>query len=140
MATFLSRKEAQERARQEKEQKRMNKLKHKDLLWAAKRRYLTDDEWYELHFLDRTFGKWGPEQAEYEFGILEEMRQFFKRHEVGSKCPHMNALEKHLALHAEKEKTETRRKSRERSKLTKARRLLKIESNVPPVLVALVQL
>lgn len=125
MATFLSRKEAQERARQEKEQKRMNKLRHKDLLWAAKRRYLTDDEWYELHFLDRTFGKWGPEQAQYEFGILEEMRQFFKRHEVGSKCPHMNALEKHLALHAEKEQTEAKQRSKRTVKAHKSEALVK---------------
>lgn len=125
MATFLSRREAQERARQEKEQKRLNKLKHKDLLWAAKRRYLDDDEWYQLHLLDRTFGKWGPEQAAYEFGVLEEMRQFFKRHEVGSKCPHMNALEKHLALHAEKEQIEAKQKSKRTVKVHKSEALVK---------------
>lgn len=112
MATFLSRREAQERARQEKEQRRQNKLRHKDLMWAAKRRYLDDNEWYELFVLDRTFGQWGPEQAEYEFGVLSELREFFKRHAVGSKCPHMNALEKHLALHAEKESTEAKQKSK----------------------------
>lgn len=112
MATFLTRREAQERARNEKEQKRKNKLRHKDLLWAAKRRYLDDSEWYELHELDRTFGKWGEEQAEYEFGILGDMREFFKRHEVGSKCPHMNALQKHLALHKEKEDNDKKAKSK----------------------------
>ena len=108
MATFISRREAQEKARQEKEQRRKNKLRHKDLLWAAKRRYLDDQEWYELFVLDRTFGKWGEEQAAYEFGKLEELREFFKRHAVGSKCPHLNALEKHLALHAEKEEMQAK--------------------------------
>jgi hypothetical protein len=112
MATFLSRREAQERARKEKEQKRQDKLRHKDLLWAANRRYLDDQEWYELFVLDRTFGKWGPEQAEYEFGKLGELREFFARHAVGSKCPHLNALEKHLALHAEKEETQAKQKSK----------------------------
>jgi len=112
MATFISRREAQEKARQEKERRRQNKLRHKDLLWAAKRRYLDDQEWYELFLLDRTFGKWGPEQAEYEFGVLSELREFFKRHEVGSKCPHMNALEKHLAMHAEKQKTQAKQKAK----------------------------
>ena len=112
MATFISRREAQERARQEKEQRRQNKLRHKDLLWAAKRRYLDDQEWYELFLLDRTFGKWGPEQAEYEFGVLSELREFFKRHAVGSKCPHMNALEKHLAMHAEKQETQAKQKAK----------------------------
>lgn len=112
MATFISRREAQEKARQEKEQRRQNKLRHKDLLWAAKRRFLSDEEWYELHMLDRTFGKWGAEQAEYEFGVLSELREFFKRHAVGSKCPHMNALEKHLALHAEKQETEAKQKAK----------------------------
>jgi hypothetical protein len=112
MATFISRRELQERARQEKEQKRQNKLRHKDLMWAAKRRYLDDNEWYELFTLDRTFGKWGPEQAEYEFGILEELRNFFHRHQVGSKCPHMNALEKHIAMHKEKQEQEQKQKGK----------------------------
>jgi hypothetical protein len=112
MANFVSRREAQQRAREDKEQKRQDKLRHKDLLWAAKRRYLDDSEWYELFILDRTFGKWGPEQAEYEFGVLQELREFFGRHQVGSKCPHMNALEKHFALHAEKEKTEAKQESK----------------------------
>ena len=112
MATFISRREAQEKARKEKEDRRKNKLRHKDLLWAAKRRYLDDQEWYELFVLDRTFGRWGEEQAAYEFGKLEELREFFKRHAVGSKCPHLNALEKHLALHAEKQTTETKQKTK----------------------------
>jgi hypothetical protein len=112
MATFISRREAQERARKEKENRRKNKLRHKDLLWAANRRYLNDQEWYELFVLDRTFGKWGEEQAAYEFGKLEELREFFKRHAVGSKCPHLNALEKHLALHAEKEQIQAKQKSK----------------------------
>ena len=109
MATFLTRREAQERARQEKEDKRKNKLRHRDLMWAAKRRYLDDKEWYELFMLDRTYGKWGAEQAEYEFGILSELRDFWKRHEVGSKCPHTNALQRHLAQHAEQEKVTKKR-------------------------------
>lgn len=112
MATFLSRREAQERARQEKEQKRADKLRHKDLMWAAKRRYLDDKEWYELFQLDKRFGKWGEEQAEYEFGILEELRNFYKRHEVGSKCPHVNALQRHLANHEENKKTDKKQKAK----------------------------
>lgn len=112
MANFISRRETEEKKRQEKEEKQQNKLRHKDLMWAAKRRYLDDSEWYELFVLDRTFGKWGPEQAEYEFGILSELREFFKRHKVGSKCPHMNALEQHLARHAEKTKQEEKQKTK----------------------------
>lgn len=112
MATFLTRREAQERARAEKQERREKKLRHRDLMWACRRRYLDDQEWYELHMLDRTYGKWGPEQAEYEFGILEELRNFFKRHEVGSKCPHLNALERHLALHNEKEQNEKKQKTK----------------------------
>lgn len=87
-------------------------MRHKDLLWAAKRRYLSDDEWYELHLLDRTFGKWGEEQAEYEFGILSELREYFKKHEVGSKCPHMNAIERHLALNNERINNEKKNNSK----------------------------
>lgn len=109
MATFISRREAQQKAKEDKEQRRKDKLRHKDLLWSAKRRYLDDNEWYELFVLDRTFGKWGEEQAAYEFGRLEELRNFFKRHEVGSKCPHMNALERHLALHDESLQTKEKR-------------------------------
>jgi len=112
MATFLSRRESQERARQEKAQRREQKLRHSDLLWAARRRYLDDKEWYELHVLDRTYGKFGPERAAYEFGILEELRDFFRRHEVGSKCPNTNALQRHLAIHAEQTKNETKRKNK----------------------------
>lgn len=112
MATFVTRREARERAGKEKEQKRKDKLRHKDLLWAAKRRWLTDQEWYELHVLDRTFGTWGDEQAEFEFGLLGELREYFKRHEVGSKCPHMNALQRHLALHKEQQETEKKQKSK----------------------------
>lgn len=81
-------------------------------MWAAKRRYLDDSEWYELFTLDRTFGKWGEEQAEYEFGILSELRDFWKRHEVGSKCPHTNALQRHLAQHAEQTENETKSKAK----------------------------
>lgn len=123
MSAFISRREARERARKEKEQKRKDKLRHKDLMWAAKRRYLDDNEWYELFVLDRTFGRWGPEQAEYEFGVLSELREFFARHQVGSKCPHMNALERHLALH--KEKTETKQKSKKPVKAHPSENLVK---------------
>lgn len=112
MSTFISRREAQEKQRKEKEQRRKNKLRHKDLLWAAKRRYLTNDEWYELHILDRTFGKWGEEQAAYEFGVLAELREFFARHQVGSKSPAMNALERHLAMHAEKQENQEKQKNK----------------------------
>lgn len=104
MATFVSRREAQEKKRNEREQKRNEKLKYTDLMWAAKRRYLDDSEWYQLFQLHKVYGKWGPERSEYEFGILEEMREFFKRHAVGSKSPELNALERHLAMHAEQQK------------------------------------
>jgi hypothetical protein len=103
MATFLSRREAQEQKRIEKEQKRNEKLQYSDLMWAAKRRYLDDSEWYQLFQLHKVYGNWGPERSEYEFGILEEMRSFFKRHAVGSKSPELNALERHLAMHAEQQ-------------------------------------
>jgi hypothetical protein len=112
MATFLTKREAQERKSAEREQKRADKLTYSDLMWAAKRRYLDEEEWYKLHQLHKTYGKWGPERSEYEFGILEEMREFFKRHQVGSKCPHMNALEKHLAMHAEQQKVEEKEKNK----------------------------
>lgn len=112
MATFLSRRESKERALQEREQRRANKLRHKDLMWAAKRRYLDDQEWYELFLLDRTFGIWGPEQAEFEFAQLEELRKFFARHQVGNKSPELNALERHLAMHAEKQEQEQKQKKK----------------------------
>lgn len=102
MAHFYTRKEAQERAKIDKQRKREDKLRHKDLMWAAKRRYLTDEEWYELHILDRTHGKWGPEQAEYEFKVLSDLREFYGRNSVGSKCPHLNALERHIAINQER--------------------------------------
>jgi hypothetical protein len=103
---WKSKRQVKEEKQQAAAEQRTKKLRHKDLFWAAKRRYLTDQEWYELHTLDREFGKWGPEQAEHEFNLLSELRDYFKRHEVGSSCPHMNALQRHLALHAEKQKKE----------------------------------
>jgi hypothetical protein len=112
MATFLTKREAQQRAKEEKEQKRQDKLHYSDLMWAAKRRYLDDKEWYEMHKLHMTYGTWGPERSEYEFGILEEMRKFFERHEVGSKAPELNALEKHLAMHAEKQERQEKEKNK----------------------------
>jgi hypothetical protein len=105
MATFVSRREAQENKKLEREQKRNEKLKYADLMWAAKRRYLDDTEWYQLFQLHKVYGKWGPERSEYEFGVLEELRAYFKRHAVGSKAPELNALERHLALYAEQQKT-----------------------------------
>lgn len=112
MATFLTRREAQQRAKSEREEKRKQKLYFSDLLWAAKRRYLNDKEWYDLHKLNDVYGSWGPERSEYEFHVLGEMREFFKRHQVGSKCPHLNALEKHLANHAEAVKQDEKRASK----------------------------
>lgn len=103
MATFLTRRESQERRKTEREQKRNEKLKYTDLMWAAKRRYLDDTEWYQLFQLHKTYGSWGPERSEYEFGVLEELRAYFKRHAVGSKAPELNALERHLAMHAERQ-------------------------------------
>jgi hypothetical protein len=100
---WKSKRQLREEKAQEKETQRQRKLRHKDLLWAAKRRYLDDTEWYDLHVLDRDLGKWGPEQAEHEFNLLSELREYYKRHEVGSKCPHMNALQRHLAQHAQRE-------------------------------------
>lgn len=101
MATFLTKREAKQRAQDERAEKRREKLYYGDLLWAAKRRYLTDKEWYDLHKLNEVYGSWGPERSEYEFSVLGEMREFFKRHQVGSKCPHLNALQQHLANHSE---------------------------------------
>lgn len=112
MATFLTRREAQQRAKVEREQKRKDKLYFSDLQWAAKRRYLTDEEWYDLHKLNEVYGSWGPERSEYEFHVLGEMREYFKRRKVGSKCPDMNALEQHLANHAEAVKQEEKQKSK----------------------------
>ena len=112
MATFLTRREAQHRAKVEREQKRKEKLYFSDLQWAAKRRYLTEKEWYDLHKLNEVYGTWGPERSEYEFRVLGEMREFFKRHQVGSKCPHLNALEQHLANHTEAVKQEEKQKSK----------------------------
>ena len=103
MATFLTRRESQERRKTEREKKRNERLKYTDLMWAAKRRYLDDTEWYQLFQLHKTYGNWGPERSEYEFGILEELRAYFKRHAVGSKAPELNALERHLALYAEQQ-------------------------------------
>lgn len=103
MAHFYTRKESEQRAKIEKQRRREDRLRHKDLMWAAKRRYLNNEEWYELHVLDRTYGQWGPEQAEYEFGVLSELREYYARNSVGSKCPTLNALQKHLAMHQERE-------------------------------------
>jgi hypothetical protein len=112
MATFLTRREAQDKKRIEREQKRNEKLLYSDLMWAAKRRYLDDKEWYQLFQLHKTYGSWGPERSEYEFGILEEMRTYFKRHAVGSKAPELNALERHLAMYAEQQKVIEKEQSR----------------------------
>lgn len=112
MASFISHREAKERAKQLKEEKRNEKLKYKDLRWAAKRRFLDDSEWAAMHILHRTYGEWGPEQSEYEFGVLEEMREFFRRNQVGSKSPAQNALERHLAMHAEKQIIEEKQKKK----------------------------
>ena len=107
MSTFLSRRDAQKNAAEEKAEKRRLKLRHKDLMWAARKRYLNDDEWYELHKLDNVHGKWGPEQAEYEFGKLAQLREYWQRHDrVKEGDPHLNALQKHLALHEERLETE----------------------------------
>lgn len=46
-------------------------------MWAAKRRYLLDEEWYELYDLNSKYGKWGPEQTEHEFAALSGLRHFF---------------------------------------------------------------
>lgn len=111
MATFLSRREAQERARQEKEQRRQEKLYFSDLWWAAGRRWLSDEEWYDLHKLSLKYSKYGPERLEYEIGRLEEMRGFFQRHHVNSKDSTMNALERHIALFKEQEEKKKKAKS-----------------------------
>jgi hypothetical protein len=112
MATFPTQREARERRKNEREQKKKERLYFNDLMWAAKRRYLDEKEWYDLHKLNEEYGSWGPERSEYEFSVLGEMREFFKRHEVGSKCPHLNALEKHLADHASKQRVEEKARSK----------------------------
>lgn len=111
MSTFLTRRDARQQLEdkrredaQKKEEKRFRKLRHKDLFWACKRRFLNDNEWYELHLLDREFGKWGPEQAEHEFGKLEQLREYWRRHgQIKEGDPHLDALQKHLALHQEQQ-------------------------------------
>jgi sulfur relay (sulfurtransferase) DsrC/TusE family protein len=115
--SWKSKRQVKEEKAQQQLDKRVRKLRHKDLFWAAKRRYLDDKEWYELHVLDREFGRWGAEQSEYEFNLLSELREYFKRHEVGSKCPHMNALQRHLAQHAQRQEDE---KKASKKKVVKA--------------------
>jgi hypothetical protein len=110
--SWKSKRQIKEEQQKQKANQREKKLRYKDLLWASKRRYLDDNEWYELHVLDREFGKWGPEQAEYEFNLLSELREYFKRHEVGSKCPHMNALQRHLAQHSQRQEDQEKIKKK----------------------------
>lgn len=120
MSTFLTRRDAKQRleekkqeAAKEREEKRRLRLRHKDLMWCAKRRYLSDEEWYELHKLDNVYGKWGPEQAEYEFGKLAQLREYWHRHDrVKEGDPHLDALQKHLALHEERQHGEGRELSK----------------------------
>lgn len=116
MSTFLTRRDAKQRledkkleATEKRKETRRLKLRHKDLLWAAKNRFLNNDEWYELHKLDNEYGKWGPEQAEHEFGKLAQLREYWQRHgRVKEGDPHLDALQRHLALHEERLETEER--------------------------------
>lgn len=106
MATFLSRRESQERARQEKEQKRQEKLYYSDLIWLAKREWITDKELHDLYKLAPIYSNWGPRRLEHELGEIERLREFFACHGVGENAPKTNALEKHIALYKEQQERE----------------------------------
>lgn len=112
MATFLSRRDARETKREEKEEKKKLKLYYSDLLWAAKRRYLSDKELHDLYKLAPTYSNWGPERMEHELGELEKLREFFGRHQVGNQSPELNALQKHLGLHEERQQREEKELSK----------------------------
>jgi hypothetical protein len=86
-----------ERKQQATKEKKERKLLHSDLMWAAKRRYLTEEEWIRLHYLDREFGKWGPERAEFEFKQMEMLREHFKAFDSKAEDSFLSVLDAHVA-------------------------------------------
>lgn len=109
MATFLTRREAQQRAKTEREEKRKEQRYYNDLKWAVRRRALSEREVYDLYKLSEKYSKFGPEQLEYELGELMKLQEYFKRHSTKSEDPYMNALQKHLYDHEQATKREEKR-------------------------------
>ena len=112
MSTFISRREAQEKKRLEKQRKREEKLYYSDLIWLAKREWLTDKELHDLYKLAPIYSNWGPRRMQHELEEIERLRNFFGRHQVGQNSPHLDALQKHLAMHAEKQENQERQKKK----------------------------
>lgn len=112
MATFLSRREAQEKKRLEAKRKREEKLYYSDLIWLAKREWITDKELHDLYKLAPIYSNWGPRRMQHELGEIERLREFFGRHQVGENAPEMNALEKHIALYKQKQENDANQKSK----------------------------
>lgn len=103
MSTFISRREAQEKKRLEKQRKREEKLYYSDLIWLAKREWLTDKELHDLYKLAPIYSNWGPRRMQHELEEIERLREYFARHQVGDNAPKMNALEKHIAIYKERQ-------------------------------------
>jgi len=104
--SWKSKRQVKEEKAVQRQETRNEKLYFSDLWWAAGRRFLNDKEWYDLHKLSLVHGKYGPERLEYELGKFEELREYFRRHSVNSKDSFMNALERHVAIHREREEKE----------------------------------
>jgi hypothetical protein len=96
---WTTKRSLKEKRQELQKEKKESKLRHSDLMWAAKRRYLNEQEWVELHMLDRDFGKWGPERAEFEFNEMAMLRERFKAFNENSKDIYVSALAAHLAKH-----------------------------------------
>lgn len=112
MATFLTRREAQQRAKSEREEKRAEKRKYNDLCWAVKRRLLTEREVYELYKLSEKYSTKGPEQLEFELGEMMKLQDYYRRRSGNSNDPHLNALQKHLADHEARTEAQNRQASK----------------------------
>ena len=112
MSTFLSRREAQEKKRLEAKRKREEKLYYSDLIWLAKREWITDKELHDLYKLAPIYSNWGPRRMQHELEEIERLREFFGRHQVGENAPEMNALEKHIALYKQKQENDASQKSK----------------------------
>lgn len=112
MATFLSRREAQEKKRLEAKRKREEKLYYSDLIWLAKREWITDKELHDLYKLAPIYSNWGPRRMQHELEEIERLREFFGRHQVGENAPEMSALEKHIALYKQKQDNDANQKSK----------------------------
>ena len=109
MSTFLTRRDARQRleekkleaAERRKETRRLKRY-YSDLVWASKRRLLSEKEVYDLYKLSEEYSNYGPERLEYELDQAMKVQEFFKRHAKNSDDPYMNALQKHLYDYNEK--------------------------------------